>query len=314
MSLVVIGEILFLSINGKSKICMKATERLKLMQQIAQKLGDENWNIVNLTLEQFRLPVSRSSRLKSTDYILKKIANAGNDVLQDLARHLEIPLSGVTVTENPSFWKNGNLRLFISHLARKKESAGALREELEPMGISAFVAHNDIAPSKEWEREIETALGTCDALVALMEEGFHRSFWTDHEVGFAFGRSLPIIPVNMGEDPYGFIARFQAYKFQDIPTLAETIFKLLLNDVRTSRKMSEVLVHRFENSNTFASANVNLKHLRKIRCWDPGLLERVRLSVKRNDQIRGSFDVPEGVTRLLKKVKSKMIEMNDISA
>jgi hypothetical protein len=293
---------------------MKATERLKLMKQIAQKLGDESRNIVNLTLEQFRLPTSRTSRLMPRDYILKKIATADNEVLIDLALHLDITFLRDGAAENPPFWKNGNLRLFISHLSRKKESASALREALEPMGISAFVAQNDIAPSREWEHEIETALKTCDALVALMEEGFHQSFWTDHEVGFAFGRSLPIIPVNMGEKPYGFIARFQAYKFQDMPKLAETIFKLLVNDPRTSRKMAEVLVQRFENSKTFAAANANLRLLKRIECWDMGLIERVRESVKVNDQIRGSYDVPEGVTRLLKKIKPRAGSMERISA
>ena len=43
-----------------------------------------------------------------------------------------------------------------------------------------------------------------------MTETFHDSDWTDQEVGFAFGRGVPIISVRMGKDPYGFIGKFQA--------------------------------------------------------------------------------------------------------
>jgi hypothetical protein len=182
-----------------------------------------------------------------------------------------------------------------------------LRDTLEKVGISAFVAHADITPSKEWQQEIEVALRTCDALVALMEVGFHKSHWTDQEVGFVFGRGLPIIPVNMGEDPYGFIAKFQTTKYRDIETLGDTVFKILLRDVRTSRLMSNALVHQFENSGSFAAANYNLRLLKKIQYWDMSLVERVKVAARKNDQVRGSFDVPEGVQLLMKKVKDKVI-------
>jgi hypothetical protein len=305
MTLLVRSNVLFLSFNGKS-LKMKVTERLKLMHQIAKKLAGDEWTIINLTLEQFHLPVTKTTRLDPASYILKQIRKAQDDILVDLAHHLEIPLAKTALNGTPVFWKENNLRLFISHLAIKKETATALRDELQPCGISAFVAHSDITPSKEWQQEIEIALHTCDGLVALMEEGFHKSFWTDHEVGFVFGRGMPVIPVNMGESPYGFLAKFQAYKFHDIQKLAETIFKVLINDARTTHKMSVALIHQFERSGSFASAGQNLRLLRKIRYWDNSLIERLKLAVRKNDQIKGSFDVPEGVARLLKKVKSEL--------
>lgn len=283
---------------------MKATERVKIMHQISGKLASEDWNIINLTLEQFRMPVSKTSRLSPQNYILRQIRMADDDDLAEIAHHLELSLPGGRA--EPTFWKSGNVRLFISHLARKKETAGMLREELEHMAISGFVAHSDISPSKEWQQEIETALQTCDGLVALMEVGFHKSFWTDHEVGFVFGRALPVIPVNMGEGPYGFLAKFQAHRFHDVARLADTIFKVFLNDSRTTRKMSEALIGQFERSGSFAMASQNLRLLRKLRYWDEALLERLKLAVKKNDQIRGSFDVPEGVARLLKKVRAEI--------
>jgi hypothetical protein len=284
---------------------MKASVRLKLIRQIAQKLGTESWTIINLTLEQFNMPVSRTKRGEAVEYILRQISKGEDDALLDLARHLEIDNVEQPSLSAPTFWKNGKVRLFISHLARKKDVATALRDELDKSGISGFVAHNDITPSREWQHEIELALDTCDAMVALMIDGFHKSQWTDHEVGFILGRKLPIIPVNMGEAPYGFISKFQAYKFHDVPKLADTLFKLMLNDPRTTKKMSLALVQQFENSSSFASANSNLKLLRKLRYWDSSLVDRLKIASRKNDQIKGSFDVPEGVTALLKKIAKK---------
>ncbi len=282
---------------------MTVAARLKLMREIARKLSDEDRSIINLTLEQFQLPVVRSSRLKPLNYVLHQIAKASDEVVLDLASHLEIDAGQSTPAV--AFWKEGNVKLFISHLARRKETATDLREELQKVAVSGFVAHSDITPSKEWQQEIELALQTCDALVALMVEGFHHSYWTDHEVGFVFGRGLPIIPVNMGEHPYGFIARFQACKFHDVEKLADTIFKTLINDPRSAKKMSYALVNQFERSSSFAAAGQNLKLIRKLKYWDDSLIQRIKLSVKKNDQIKGSFDVPEGVQALLKKLKSK---------
>jgi hypothetical protein len=282
---------------------MKAAARLRLMQEIARKLGAEDRSIINLTLEQFQLPVARSSRREPINYVLHQIARATDDVVLDLASHLDI--EAIRSAPVAAFWKDTNVKLFISHLARRKEVAAELRDELEKVGVSGFVAHSDITPSKEWQQEIELALQSCDALVALMVEGFHQSYWTDHEVGFVFGRGLPIIPVNMGENPYGFIGKFQACKFHDVEKLTDIIFKTLVNDPRTAKKMSYALMSQFERSNSFASAGQNLKLLRKTKYWDDSLIQRLKLAVKKNDQIKGSFDVPEGVQALLKKLKSK---------
>src|SRR5207253_879179 len=101
----------------------------------------------------------------------------------------------------PSFWRPDMLRLFITHLASHRAFAGQLQELLLDYGISSFVAHNDIEPTLEWQVQIETALATCDALVALLHDKFHASYWTDQEIGFAMGRRVPTFAVKFGETP-----------------------------------------------------------------------------------------------------------------
>ena len=112
-------------------------------------------------------------------------------------------------TLTPNFWKSNYLRLFLSHLSSNKRRAAQLKAALEDWGISAFIAHEDIEPSKEWEAEIVIALDTMDALAAIIEDGFRASRWTDQEIGHALGRKVDVVPLLVGAEPHGFVAKIQ---------------------------------------------------------------------------------------------------------
>jgi len=51
-----------------------------------------------------------------------------------------------------------------------------------------------------------------DGMIVILHPGFQESKWTDQEVGVAIGRMVPIIPIKVGLDPYGFIGKYQALK------------------------------------------------------------------------------------------------------
>ncbi len=48
-------------------------------------------------------------------------------------------------------WPEGRFRLFLSHLATHKVEVSSLKIELAKRGVAAFVAHEDIEPSSEWQ-------------------------------------------------------------------------------------------------------------------------------------------------------------------
>jgi hypothetical protein len=116
----------------------------------------------------------------------------------------------VTAAAVARIWNAERYRVFLSHKAGVKCQVGLLKAKLSRFGVDCFVAHEDIEPTREWQSEIESALATMDAFVALLTEDFHDSDWTDQEVGFALGRGIPMISVSLGKAPYGFIGRFQA--------------------------------------------------------------------------------------------------------
>ena len=145
-------------------------------------------------------------------------------------------------------WKPNYLRLFLSHKAEYKREASMLKDAMEYFGVSCFVAHEDIEPTKEWQDEIEKALFTMDALVALMTENFSNSYWTDQEIGVAIGREVPVIPIRLGTDPYGFIGKFQALSGtgKEIRALAKEVYELLWSKPVLGARLIESLVERFE--------------------------------------------------------------------
>lgn len=90
----------------------------------------------------------------------------------------------------PQFWTPGAFRLFLSHVSSFRQRTAALRQFLARYRISAFVAHDTIEPGELWQREIEAALRSMDAMAAILTPDFPHSRWTDQEVGCARRRSV----------------------------------------------------------------------------------------------------------------------------
>jgi TIR domain len=182
---------------------LSPSQRLTLLKEIAVRLAVEEWALLDMTLKAYRLPVSDRSDGGKHAYVLEMVAEASNQVLIDLAHHLGFDcIYFVFTSTQVACWGNGMLRLFISHLAKERQLAAELKNSFLKLGISSFVARNDIEPTKEWQDKIEGALASCGVLVALLHQDFHASNWTDQEIGFAMGRGVPTFPVRLGKDPY----------------------------------------------------------------------------------------------------------------
>jgi hypothetical protein len=217
--------------------------------------------------------------------------------------HFNNKARGRSVAITSSVWSMGGFRLFMSHVTDDKILASEVKQKLLTKGISAFVAHEDIEPTKKWEEEIEKALATCDALVAFITPKFHESNWTDQEVGYCIRRRVLIVPVSIGMTPYGFMGKYQGLqcKNSDANEIAEKLFDILMNQDLTSAKIAEALVCAFENASSFESGRKLSQHLKKIKTWTPDLLRRIEQAVEQNFELSEGFGVPERVKRIVKK-------------
>jgi hypothetical protein len=122
-----------------------------------------------------------------------------------------------------------------------------------------------------------------------------------------WGRRLPIFSIRIGQDPYGFIGRFQAFNGtgKEPRALAKEIFDAFRKNKQTQGLMSEVLIGLFEHSKSFADAKVNIGLLEEISTWQPTFSSRVLAAIKANSQIEGPWDVPERAKTLVKKWSAK---------
>ncbi len=230
-------------------MALTISQRIDAIKQIAERLRTESWAIIDLTLKQIGAPEIDWSGSNEIAYIIARINDLSDGTLTELGQHLgfEFQNNGASNIE-PSFWHKDFFRVFVSHLATEKKWAAELQTSLLRYGITSFVAHNDIVPTEEWQNQIELALFTCDALVALLHDKFHDSNWTDQEIGFAMGRAVPVFAVRLGQTPYGFIGRFQAFNGMGLSPakLAEDLFETYIKNKQTKQRMSAALVNFFE--------------------------------------------------------------------
>lgn len=283
---------------------LSASQRVKLLKEISDRLSKEDWSLIDVTLTQFKLKTSNTWGGTNISYVLEMAMNAPDSTLVDLARHVgftfeQTPATGI----EPPFWRKRMYRLFLSHLSAHKAFSAQLQESLLPFGISAFVAHNDIEPTLEWQAQIEAGLSTADSLIALLHPDFHSSKWTDQEVGFAMGRGLPVFAIHFGQAPYGFIGRFQAFIGQGKASsaLAREIFDTYRKSKQSQRKMAEILMNLFEDSGSFAEAKVRVGYLEDLTVWDASYVHRLQEALESNSQIEGSWGVPDKVAALCKR-------------
>lgn len=284
---------------------LSASKRITLLTEISSRLQMEEWPLIDLTLSQFGVPTTDEWQggNKNT-YVIEMSKGASDNVLIEIAQHVgflfeEVPKPGI----DPPFWRKRMFRLFITHLSSEKILAAQLQEALLSYGISGFVAHNDIEPALEWQTQIETALATADSLVALLHPAFHASNWTDQEIGFAMGRGLPVFAVRFGQDPYGFIGRFQGFvgggKTSDV--LARELFDAYRKNKQSQKRMGEVLLNLFEDSSSFIAAKARIGYLEQLEVWESSFVPRLEAAAEANSQILGSWGVPERVQALAKK-------------
>jgi TIR domain len=203
----------------------------------------------------------------------------------------------------PTFWRPDCFRMFISHVATHKTQAQQLKIAFIKYGITSFVAHDDIEPTKKWLEEIQTALYSMDAIVALITTDFITSKWCDQEVGIAMGLGRLVVPVRVGADPYGFLGKYQGLSShgKTMEQVAREIFSIISTHEMTQLKVASVLVEQLYTSNTYAESKNLMDMLERLPVITIDHAKRIRQALADNAQVINSFYVPDRIKRLLKR-------------
>lgn len=281
---------------------MNTGERITCIREISQSLAKYEWADIDLILREFKLPTSASWSEQKDAYVIHHLKDAKDSVLRELRNYVfgvSSETKGATIEEK--IWAPNRFKLFLSHLSTDKILVAEVKQRLTAYGVDCFVAHEDIDPAVQWQDVIESALQSCDALVAFLTPDFHASNWTDQEIGFCVARRVLIIPLKLGVNPYGFIGKYQAQNCANLTAvqIAEKIFNILIENPLTSAKLSEAIVADFVSSGSWESARARSILLPKIKVWTPEMLRNIENSLQINSHIPSAFGVPARVKAIL---------------
>lgn len=264
-----------------------------------------DWPDIDLTFRHFKVPEVGAWVGSRQSYALDNLENARDKDLLELEEYL-FPSAPTEVEPRPSSlpWEEGCFRLFLSHITKEKKLVSDVKRHLAKYGIDGFVAHMDIRPAKKWVDVIESALRTCDAAVAFLTPGFKASNWTDQEVGFVVARGRPVIPVDLGVKPYGFIARYQALAVTEVEprAIAADIIGVLIDHEETQSSIASLLVHRLATSTSFRTSIDTIDVIKnKIKVFTPEMIETMQEAVTTNTQVSNAFRVPQQIEAIAAK-------------
>lgn len=294
-------------------------ERLDLIKQLTADLADEEWGEIELTLDTFKADDlgPREGWGDDADYTRRRLRRSTDEVLVALHAHLHPDVStGITPTAGGP-WKEGYVKLFLTHTHPNKMLAKNVRERLLLYGIDAFVAHEMIEPTREWQEEIELALMTCEALAAILTADLIGSKYCDQEIGFVMGRGLVVIPVRQEADPHGFFG-----KYQGVPSggdgpyahwqIANGIFDALLKNPKTSGKMGHAVARRYCTSTSYDEARKNTAYLLDLpkEQWTDEMVDEVEKSGTENSQLVDGVWLPDN-TPIPEVVSAHLDELLD---
>ncbi len=276
---------------------MKKLEKIELIDMIGRELQERmKFTEIDGYFKSYGIPTDHQPSYNSKYvYVKEVLPKVKDEIVLEIASELGIDhkavLSIPTVKESEAtFWKPGHFKLFVSHLASFKITIGILKAELEKYGISSFVAHEDIEPTKQWQDEIEKGLFSMDAFCAVLMPGFKESNWTDQEIGVAVGRNVLIIPLRRGLDPYGFIGKYQGFQAigKNIGQVAEGIFEIISSNDKTKAKYINILVELLLLSNTANQGIERLNALKKIKDLSLEKVEYLQDKIIENENLKNT--------------------------
>jgi hypothetical protein len=231
------------------------------------------------------------------------IQDAQDDLLHELHQYLVGETGDVPTGAQP--WGQGQLKLFMSHLAVQQAFVGQVGQHLNWYGVSSFVAHVSIEPSEEWQSVIEAALRSCDAMAVFLHRGFHESLWCDQEVGFVIARRAPVLPIAIEPMPYGFMGKLQAARCQpgeDPWNVSQRVLQWLIRTPSAQTAMAEGLVTSFERSGSYDNTRRVFGMLKDMPVFTPVQLQRLETATKDNDQVGNAVFGPDAISDLIRKL------------
>ena len=282
---------------------MNKSQEIRAIQEIAKRMQAMPWSDANLVLGKLAElhPSSDHWNYDAYECCVALLEEAPHEALRRLLDHLGLGSPTEGGVDTPVFWRDGRLRVFVSHVSEtQRHDAAKLQNALQQKaGITAFVAHEDIQPGSIWEQQLYLALQTCHVLVGMISPEFHQSVWCNQEVGIAKACGAQLLPIRMGADPRGFMGAVQGLKANgDITDATDQIFKIIYEG-RHRKILVESTVRALEESESWVSSRHLKSRIQEVQDeLSAAQIARLRKACETNIQVGQAFGVPEMIQSL----------------
>ncbi|MEA2065167.1 MAG: toll/interleukin-1 receptor domain-containing protein, partial [Patescibacteria group bacterium] len=108
-------------------------------------------------------------------------------------------------------------KIFISYATDDKKLAGKIKCNMEKIGFTIFLAHEDIPAIAIWRDKLISELKTSGIFIALRTQNYTGRQYTEQECGFALALNKRILSlcISTKSSKMGFCSEFQGKYFND---------------------------------------------------------------------------------------------------
>ena len=87
------------------------------------------------------------------------------------------------------------VEVFVSHATKDEAHVALVRQQMEALGISVYLAEHDPQPGTVLAEKVRAAIHRCQAVLVLITTASINSAYVQQEIGIAHECGKPIIPV-----------------------------------------------------------------------------------------------------------------------
>lgn len=183
------------------------------------------------------------------------------------------------------------VKVFLSHSVQDKDFAIRLASKLRDYPfIEIFMAPDDIKAGTFWVDELKYNLKNSDVVLALLTENYHKSDWTEQEIGLAWAFEKRILALSLdGNMGNGYVKNFQIQTWP-IDFNAIHLSKLTIDLYPTIENKDEfaegVLKLGLTTSGSFEQANAIASVIQRlVEHLKPELINYVIKAYEQNSQV-----------------------------
>lgn len=142
-----------------------------------------------------------------------------------------------------------------------------------------------------------------DGLAAILSEDFHRSKWTDQEVGVAIGRGIAVVPIRYGVNPYGLMGKYQGLQAsgKTVSEVGDAVLSALLKNGKTRGRFISCMVEQLLASSHPFDAFEKLEILEGADEIPSEELSRIQDQAAANTVLQNDSQILQKLNALLEK-------------